>query len=732
MKLIKRALVALSLCLGLSVQAQSLPAGSIGSVQGNTANVFANYSFTFTPNATGPDYVGFAFRQDPAFWTFQNPSVTAQGSSTNLLVNGNLQSGGPVQVSVNGGTQTINAPANWGVWYQNGTYPAAAGSWSPGQWYDGAVGSFDGIYQGINVTGGVQYTIRFSAMSNNAVDNNAIQLGVYAGPCTSVTLAASLCVPNLPSMGIIAQPNQTVNAGNPSAPPVAPSAPTVVSTTPGQPTITYSSPSPVPNSATQTSITNTNVINSTNSNGDPVVTTYYTVTTTTTTPTVVTVTTTPVTITTYSDNTTTTTNGTPVTTTQPGTPIVTTTTTQPQVQSVATTTDVVTTNTQASPATSQQTVAHGTPTVTVQVTDIRAPQERVLNINQNIHTTVDTPVTTTTVTTTPITTTTIHTPTTTTVDGNGNVISVTTATPTSSANTVNQVDTSVVLSDSVATSDQNSTYSTRTDMYQQLGDANKQVNAAMTSTPLDRAKVENGRISLRNGRDWEFYINAGGMQTNTINTYSSTTGMGGFGFDRVVDPTLLVGIQFNHSNTTMTGDQAGGSLTKDMVGLYAVKSINDWLIKGDLGTAFNNYNSYHTLNALGASNTSSTGGQDQWLDIRGYTPDMMGFRPFVGGRVERNQMSGVTEQGTPLTAMTYAGTDTRTYTGEAGVAYYLHLTNHWSVGAEVSQDTTNTKNAMASLSYKTTNTSSILLKAGTQLQYQTVNNYAQASVRVVF
>ena len=730
MNLINRAIVALSLCLGLSVQAQSLPAGSIGSVQNNTANQFSNYSFSFTPGASGSDYIGFAFRQDPAYWTFGNAGLTAAGSSTNLLVNGNLASGGPVTVSTNSGNQVINAPSNWGVWYQNGTYPAAAGSWSAGQWYDGAVGSFDGIYQGVAVTGGIRYTITFSAMSNNVVDNNSVQLGVYAGPCNNLSLAAAACVPNTQSFTPIATPSQTVNAGNPSAPPVpvVPTTPTVVSTAAGPSIVTTSTVNGVP---TATSITNTSLVNSTDSSGSPVVTTYYTVTTNTTTPHTTTTVTTPVTIATYSDGTTTSTNGTPITTTAT-TSTTASSTTAPQVQSVATTTDVVTTNTQASQATVQNSVVRGAPTVVVQVTELRAPQARTLNINQNVTTTVNTPVTTTNVTTTPITTTTIHTPTTTTTDANGNVVAVTTATATSTSNTVNQVDTNVALTDSVAVASQDSTFSTRTDMYTQLSATNKQINQVLDSTPLDRAKVENGRISLRNGKDWEFYINAGGMQTNTINTYTSTTGMGGFGFDKIIDTTLLIGVQFNHTNTTMTGDQAGGSLSKDMVGIYAVKTINDWIIKGDVATAFNNYNSYHTLNALGTSNTSSTGGQDQWVTVRGYTPDMNGFRPFVGARAERNQISGVSEQGTMLTAMTYNGTNTNTYTGEAGVAYYKHFDNKWSVGSEVSQYTNNTKNIIGTVSYKTTDSSSVLLKVGTQLQGATVNNYAQASVRVVF
>ena len=215
----KRAILATALISAFAVQAQSLPAGSIGSVQGNTANQFSNYTFNFTATTTGANYIGFAFRQDPAYWTFGNVGLTTGGGS-NLLTNGNLANGGPVQVTTNSGTQTIQAPANWGVWYQAGTYPAAAGSWSAGQWYDGAVGSFDGIYQGVALNAGTLYTITFTAMSNNAVDNNAIQLGVYAGACSSVGGLAAACVPNTPSFAPIATPNQTINAGNPSAPPV--------------------------------------------------------------------------------------------------------------------------------------------------------------------------------------------------------------------------------------------------------------------------------------------------------------------------------------------------------------------------------------------------------------------------------------------------------------------------------------------------------------------------------
>ena len=115
------------------------------------------------------------------------------------------------------GPSTIDAPANWGVWYQDGTYPAAAGNWNGGFWYDGAVGTFDGIYQGVNLTAGTQYTVRFDVSGNDVANIDDIQLGVYGGPCQdSGGPAASCSVPASSGFATLARPDQTTNAGGPS------------------------------------------------------------------------------------------------------------------------------------------------------------------------------------------------------------------------------------------------------------------------------------------------------------------------------------------------------------------------------------------------------------------------------------------------------------------------------------------------------------------------------------
>jgi len=193
-----------------------LPTGYLGSVLSytNVGNI-QTYNYSFTPTTTGLDYVGFAFRQDPGWWTFTSPKVTLGNSTTNLLLNGNLQYGGTVS------SVGIQAPADWGVWYQTGAVPYAAGSWSPYQWYDGAVGSYDGIYQGLSVTAGSTYNISFSLLGTDPSQNPSIEVGTYFGSCANGSTLFSCTPVSTAGFTVMATPAQTQGTGG---------APTVTST----------------------------------------------------------------------------------------------------------------------------------------------------------------------------------------------------------------------------------------------------------------------------------------------------------------------------------------------------------------------------------------------------------------------------------------------------------------------------------------------------------------------
>ncbi|RDS82181.1 hypothetical protein DWU98_09045 [Dyella monticola] len=222
-------------CMTSVGHAQTLPAGSIldinnsgtGETSYATANSWQNYSVTFTAGSTGDDYLLFAFRQDPGFWTFGNISLELDGTSTNLLTDPTLTQGGTVS-----GQSGLQAPADWGIVYQTGVTPSYAGYWeapnsggasttnvgegTAGSWYDGAVGSFDGIYQGIDLTAGDQYTVTFTALSTDpASTSNGVELGVFVGPCATLTGPAANCTPQSTSgFTASATPAQTVNAGS--------------------------------------------------------------------------------------------------------------------------------------------------------------------------------------------------------------------------------------------------------------------------------------------------------------------------------------------------------------------------------------------------------------------------------------------------------------------------------------------------------------------------------------
>ena len=217
--------------------AQNFPSNSIsnGPVAYTTPNQWQSYSYTFTATTTGPNYIGFAFRQVPAFWTFTNVDVYTTNAANNLIYNGNMASGGQVP------STGLQAPTGWGVWYQTGTPPGAAGSWQNGSnpsgtggvWYDGAVQSYDGIYQAFNAVAGTTYTVTFQLEGDNATSSPGIAVGVYAGACSSGTTIFN-CGPS--GFSILATPAQTAGAVTPGVapPPGNPtSGPTLVTSVTG-------------------------------------------------------------------------------------------------------------------------------------------------------------------------------------------------------------------------------------------------------------------------------------------------------------------------------------------------------------------------------------------------------------------------------------------------------------------------------------------------------------------
>jgi hypothetical protein len=215
-------------------QAQNLPSGYIGTVNQTATGIYQQFSYSYTAPTTGVDYIGLAFRQDPGYWSVGSFKLTAQGSTTNLLNNPNLQYGGNVS------QYGLQAPADWGVWYQSSAgAPPAAGMWygpgsgwmgsttaglgvntgTSGSWIDGAVGSYDGIYQGFNATAGTTYNFSFYSDGTNSYSNPSIMIGVYAGACAAGSNIFNCTPVTTSGFTAAATPQATQGTGGAPTPP---------------------------------------------------------------------------------------------------------------------------------------------------------------------------------------------------------------------------------------------------------------------------------------------------------------------------------------------------------------------------------------------------------------------------------------------------------------------------------------------------------------------------------
>jgi hypothetical protein len=247
-------------------------------------------------------------------------------------------------------------------------------------------------------------------------------------------------------------------------------------------------------------------------------------------------------------------------------------------------------------------------------------------------------------------------------------------------------------------------------------------------------KATDGGLAQRTGdtRDWNFYINFNGQRSNTADTYKYNASTYGLGFEKKVNNSTLVGIQYNRVDSTMTGEQGGGNLYKDAVGIYGLANIENFLIKGDLGYASNKYNAGHNLPELGLSNSSSATGNDKWAAIRAYTPAFYGFRPYIGGRVENNQRGSTVDAGSEVSAVSYASLNLTKSTAEAGMRYEKELNDKWTAVAEVGRNTAQLNTFTASAIYATTDNSSLIAKVSRQEQNGVAANQVMILGRVNF
>jgi hypothetical protein len=205
----------------------TIPSGYISIVPYTGGGGWQFKTYTYTATTTGTGYLMFAFRHDPNYWVIDNVSVKANNAGANLLVNGGLEQSGMLTTNVGGTQQTVAAPTAWGLAYQDNATPTLGGGFDSGMWFDTSVGSYGAIYQNINFTAGVTYTITFMVASDYNSDGDTVQMALYAGSCNSAGSACTL--PASTGMTTAVTPSQTYSVGcSPNCP---------VDSTPQGPTI---------------------------------------------------------------------------------------------------------------------------------------------------------------------------------------------------------------------------------------------------------------------------------------------------------------------------------------------------------------------------------------------------------------------------------------------------------------------------------------------------------------
>lgn len=282
-------------------------------------------------------------------------------------------------------------------------------------------------------------------------------------------------------------------------------------------------------------------------------------------------------------------------------------------------------------------------------------------------------------------------------------------------------------------------YQTRVDQYNYLQNANQRFNQLLNSNVYDRYNVNGASLFSRSSNvnsDTSTYINAEGMQSNTYDSYKMNAQRFGFGHEKKVLNNWIIGAQFNYVSATLKGQDAGGSLTKNHVGIYSLFTLRDWILKSDLAVSFNNYKNNHSLNSIEELgplyNAGSASGRDMWFSNRLYTPSFYSFRPFAGVTAISSNRGAVDESGPMLTSMSYDKYNQTSIIGEVGLRYDNKVYGNLGVIAEFGQTTNNIAYGKVGVNYRPSNSLYTSVALGQQRQDGVTNNIVQANIKIAF
>lgn len=233
------------------------------------------------------------------------------------------------------------------------------------------------------------------------------------------------------------------------------------------------------------------------------------------------------------------------------------------------------------------------------------------------------------------------------------------------------------------------------------------------------AANENGRMA----------INATGMKFSGENSYSASTSIGGFVYETDINKDLIVGFQVNKISSKLNGnDTSDATLSGTHIGVYADVELDGFTIQNDLARV--NTTTQYSRRIGPFANQYANKSDITWLSSRVYTPDVEGFRPFVGASVYKSNTPSVAETGSIQSAQTFDAVNKTGTTGEVGLSHSAKVYDA-TVTTEIARTTAGVKEATLNVS-KVEDNMMFTVGLGKNWIQNTTSNIVTANLKIKF
>ena len=266
--------------------------------------------------------------------------------------------------------------------------------------------------------------------------------------------------------------------------------------------------------------------------------------------------------------------------------------------------------------------------------------------------------------------------------------------------------TTTTVSNSVATSVANASFSGRIDQASQLSGINKDLLSGIAVNPFrgDMVATEDGH----------FFVGGGQATSEMKKGYGASSDTFKLGGDLNIDPNWRLGLNYNKIDTTLTGSDSKTKQDKQAVGLYSIyKTDGDIVMVNNFNYGQNDISNSRSVGGL-FSNAYTTTGSDLWVNHRVYAPEIdNAIRPFAGYSVIHSETNGYKESGSVQSARTVGSTSSDTGYAEAGVRVSKRI-NDFALTGEFAMNSDTKVTAEAGITYSPYKDTSVGLYGTTQ------------------